>query len=127
MVDKMALAMQAHEGFFAPSSEYPQGSVSYRNNNPGNIKYAEQPYTTGQDAKGFAMFDTYAHGFEALKLLLIKAAIGYSAVYNPDMTLLDFFAVYAPSDDGNSPNIYALDVANGMGVSTSFLISGLLT
>ncbi len=50
------------------------GDLNYRNNNPGNLKYACQPGATGADENGFAIFPTWDAGMQALKNQLAKNA-----------------------------------------------------
>lgn len=106
-----ASAIQTHEGY------YP-GSRSFRNNNPGNVGYCGQLYTLGKDRGGFAIFDTYQHGFDYLCRMLYRAATGQSLIYNPSMTLLEFFGKYA-SRPGDGPAAYANEVAKALGVSVT--------
>ena len=57
----------------------PDRHQSYRNNNPGNIEYGEFAKScgaNGQDDKGFARFESYLDGFNALKALIVGAATG---------------------------------------------------
>ena len=42
-------------------------TLAYKNNNPGNLKYAGQKGAVGSDNRGFAVFDTVNSGFEALR------------------------------------------------------------
>jgi hypothetical protein len=108
-----------HEGWSPPSAKFPIGTRSFRNNNPGNIKYgsfAESCGATGKDDNGFAKFDSYLDGFNALKALINNAATGKSSIYKPTMTLDQFFSKYAPSSDGNDPSAYARTVARKLGV-----------
>ena len=127
---KFCMAIQAHEGFFPPGSKYPTGTRSYRNNNPGNIKYGEFAKSCGatdKDKDGFAKFESYLDGFNALKALIINAATGKSRIYRPTMTLPQFFAKYAPSSDNNDPDAYARAVARKLGVDyKTFVISQLV-
>lgn len=118
-LDKWALAIQTHEGYYS-------GSASYRNNNPGNIRYAKQANTTGSDSRNFAVFLTYADGFQALKNLLSNAATGKSSVYKPTDTIYNFFAKYAPDSDGNNSVHYAESVASAIGVSANSQIKTLI-
>jgi hypothetical protein len=119
-----------HEGWSPPNSKYPAGTRSYRNNNPGNIKYgpfAESCGATGKDKDGFAKFESYLDGFNTLKALINNAATGKSSIYKPTMTLEQFFSKYAPSTDGNDPSAYARTVARKLGVDqTTFPISQLV-
>lgn len=109
-LDLFCKAIEKYEGY------YP-GSRSYRNNNPGNLHYASQQGTTGKDDKGFAVFDTYESGYRALKNQIKLAILGKSKYYKPEMTIIEFFSVYAPSHDNNDPNSYALFVAKEVGVN----------
>lgn len=115
----MAEAIKVHEGW------YP-GSRSYRNNNPGNIRFIGQARAIGGDAGGYCIFKTYADGFAALVELLTNAATGKSKVYTPNMSVLDFFKKYAPSADNNSPETYADFVAKKIGVPVSTKIKNLI-
>jgi len=119
-LDLWCEAIKEHEGYFA-------GSRSFRNNNPGNLKYLGQTGSIGKDKNGFAIFSTYEAGYEALKRMLTNACTGKSNVYSPTMTLYEFFAKYAPSSDNNNPNIYAETVANKLKVSPTVQIKTLIT
>lgn len=94
-----------------------EGGLPSRNN-PGNIKagsFTKSMGATGE-SKGFAVFPTYAMGYAALRKLLTNAATGKSKYYKPDMTILEFFSVYAPASDNNDPVNYASFVAKKIGV-----------
>lgn len=91
-------------------------SVGLRNNNPGNIK--------GLDGK-FMKFKTYDEGFAYLCDYLTRACTGKHKAYRPDMTLRDFFSVYAPDGD-KIINNYSSFVANRLGVFPSVKIKDLL-
>ncbi len=103
---------------------YSQGDRTWRNNNPGNLVYRGQPRSIPNGR--FAKFFTYIDGYNALKNLLINACTGKSNVYKPTMTLLQFYQIYSPSNDGNSPIDYATHVANDLGVSVDTIIKNLL-
>ena len=104
IIGKMADAIQTFEGWNL-------GSVSYNNNNPGNLKFANQPFAVLGD-RGFAHFNTYQHGYNALINLLTNAFMGKSSIYSPTMSLYDFFAIY--SEDNQAA--YAEYVASQLGV-----------
>lgn len=119
-----AKAIQDFEGWYEPGSPgYPRGSRSYRNNNPGNLRWS--PFEDG-NVDNFSTFNTYQKGFDALIHQLRIAANGESRVYQPDMTLLRFFEVYAPSSDNNHPEHYAMFVAKRLGVEITTKIKTLL-
>lgn len=111
-VGRWASAVQQYEGF------YP-GSRSYKNNNPGNLRFTNYTVTlgaTGKDKDNFAVFPSYAVGRKALERLLIDAATDKLALYKSTMTLFDFQAIYSPAADQNDPNSYALYVSRKLGV-----------
>jgi hypothetical protein len=115
VVERMAEAIKQFEGW-AP------GSRSFRNNNPGNIKYAGQKGTVGQDEQGHAIFDTYESGWNALIRQLRIAFLGTSHVYSPSDTLYSFFEKYA---EGNSES-YAEFVASALGVDPNTSLGALI-
>lgn len=117
-----------------------EGAKSSRNN-PGNIRYRGQKYAVNDN--GYCKFDTYVHGYEALKTLLVNACTGKSNYYDPDMTLYEFYAGvynpahpgdpkykkypgYAPAEDKNDPKSYAEFVAYRMNVLPTIQIKNLL-
>ncbi len=93
-------------------------------NNPGNLRFVGQAYAV--DDGGFCKFDTYEHGYEALKILLINACGGKSKIYHPTDTLIDFYKKYAPLSDNNNPINYADFVAKKIGVEPTTIINSLL-
>lgn len=93
-------------------------------NNPGNLRFIGQQYAVNDN--GFCKFDTYQHGYDALHTLILRACNGLSNLYNAKGTLYDFYAVYAPSSDGNDPKNYAEFVAGYIGVSPLVIIKTLL-
>jgi hypothetical protein len=100
----LALAHQKHEGW------YP-GSLSQRNNNPGNLRLTlnqRQVYHAVPGENNFARFPSYQVGLQALMDDLRAKITGHSAHidYSKNPTFLDYVRVYAPSDDGNNPNGY---------------------
>jgi hypothetical protein len=99
----MANSIQTIEGF------YP-GSIAYKNNNPGNLVYAGQAGATAGSG-GFAVFDTYADGYQALlNQLQLDATRG--------LTISQEMAKWAPAGQGtNNPVAYANQVAANEGVS----------
>lgn len=101
-IDILVNVIEEFEGFYA-------GSRAYENNNPCNLRYSSRQ--SGKVA-GFAYFDTYAEGREACVHQITIAADGRSRVYSPEMTLLQFFNIYAPSGDGNQPSVYYTYVIN---------------
>jgi hypothetical protein len=92
------------------------GSRSWRNNNPGNIKfgaYARSMGATGADDKGFAVFPSYDVGRKAQESLLFNSE-GYK-----HKTLAGAIARWAPGSDGNDPDSYAAELARAAGVDVN--------
>jgi hypothetical protein len=114
----MAAAIQKFEGW------YP-GSRSYRNNNPGNIRWFTAKFpswmvgATGTDESGHVIFDTTAHGMQALVNLLTMAITGKSSIYKPTDTIYDFFGKYAEANQSS----YANSVASALGMPVSVPIN----
>lgn len=107
----IASTIQQVEGY------YP-GSLAYRNNNPGNLIYAGQPGAT-QGTNGFAVFDSYADGYQALLNQLNNYA-------SRGMTISSMMAVYAPAAQaGNDPGSYANQIAASLGVDPNAPLTSL--
>ena len=120
LCDKMCLAIQNHEG-------WTPGSTSYRNNNPGNLRFANQIGNIGHDSRNFTIFKDYQSGYNALKNQILIVARGNSKVYPNPCTIQQFFNIYAPNYDANNPIVYAKIVADAMGVATDYLLSNLIS
>ena len=97
------------------------GDLNMRNNNPGNLKFANQAGATGADSRGFAIFPDYATGRDAL-----AAQISLDLKRNPNQTLLDFISKYSPATDSNNPLAYASYVAKKLGASITDSLSSIL-
>lgn len=113
-----AAAIQVQEGF-AP------GSVSYVNNNPGNLKYTAYTKTLGaigHDGHNFCIFKDYTAGTKALQQFLIDACQGRLLSYKPSMTLKEFTQIYAEPPSLN----YVTGVAKTLGVPITIEIQELL-
>jgi hypothetical protein len=119
-MQQLAQAIQTQEGY------YP-GSIAYTDNNPGNLMYAGQPGAT-QGPGGFAVFDTYADGQQALYNQLNLYATGACASCNGQpLTLAQMTAIYAPAGSGgNDPTAYANNLASSLGVSTTDSLSDII-
>ena len=114
LVSGIASAIQQMEGWFP-------GSVSYRNNNPGNLRSG--PGMIGTSG-GYAVFPDVATGQAALDAQV-------QTNINRGLTLQQFFAGgngyagYAPSTDNNTPTVYANFVASQVGINTTTPLSQL--
>lgn len=85
----LALSIQKIEGYY-------DGSVSFRNNNPGNLEYRQRTIeygATGTDGR-FAIFPDYTTGFNALKQLIIDVYI--------NNTLTEMINKYAPPTENDT-------------------------
>lgn len=122
LLNTMAMAIQKHEGWMLNPP-----SRSVRNNNPGNCRFSSVGYlpkygVVRKDKDNFAIFESYEIGLLYLKNLILDKARN-----NPQWNLVDFFKVYAPSEDNNDPFLYAKVVATFMGVSpTGWRVSDLI-
>lgn len=117
-LDDFATAIRDYEG--------KPGDRNYRNNNAGNCKYSSVGYASiyghvGKDKDGFAIFKDYATGFLYLKNLIIS-----KVSKNPNMTILDYIKIHAPTGDNNDPALYAVFVARRLGVKTDFLMRNIV-
>lgn len=119
-LDAWCLSIKSEEGYIAPgqNSQYPNGTPAWKNNNPGNLEFAHQLNAVPNGR--FAKFATYQDGYNALKSMLIRACTSQmTSLYNPNMTLLQFYEKYSPSSDGNDPMQYSKKVAGDIGVDWS--------
>lgn len=96
--------------------------------NPGNIKCSAVMHKNAIDIdpRGFCIFPTYEVGYNALRNQFIRAATTGSTNYKPTMTLYEFYAVYAPDNDGNNSRHYAEVVAQHIGVLPTTQIKSLV-
>ena len=122
-----ASAIQSFEGWWP-------GSVSYRNQNPGNIKFANQSKAIGKDKQGHAIFASYKDGWDALIYQLKIIANGTSNAFTNrarsdfgikncgDLNIFQFCSIYAEKNYAN----YATSIATKLGVPQSTKIKTLL-
>jgi len=92
-------------------------SKSYRNSNPGNIRFGKWAAARGaSDNDGFARWATAIEGTAALLALL--AGGGYR-----NLDLVRVFERYAPSADNNRPREYAAYVAQQARVPLDMMLA----
>ena len=115
-LEEMARAIMDFEG-------YTEGSVSQRNNNPGNLKAMGQAGSIATDNRGHAIFDSFESGWNALVNQLKMAFENRSVVYTSADSLYDFFGKYA---EANSTQ-YAEYVAARLSVSPNSTLEKILT
>jgi hypothetical protein len=76
------------------------GSRSFRNNNPGNLRYTGQQGSVGKDGNGFAIFPSYELGKQAhIRQIQLDAQRGY--------TIADFISKFAPKEENFSEDYTA--------------------
>lgn len=120
-VATIASTIQTVEGYSGPSAQYPNGTLAYQNNNPGNLIFANQPGAT-QGAGGFAAFPSYQAGYDAL--------VNQIGIYSSQgLTIDQMMNKYAPAlnadgtPSGNNPTQYANQIATALGVSPTTSIA----
>lgn len=103
-------AIKTYEGWYI-------GSRSWRNNNPGNLRYSKFQIT---EAGGFAKFSNFGMGWLALAWDVLHKCYGKTKTgLGPESDLYDFFRVWAPTQDGNNNIEYTKWVAAKLGIPTS--------
>lgn len=120
LIEEMALYISQYEG--GPKDR------NHRNCNPGNIRCAtiKNGRASGMDKDGFCIFPTWEIGMAALVEKLRNAAMGASKVYFPTDTMMQFFAKYSPTNDGNQPSAYCSWVCKKIGIPISTQLKDLI-
>ncbi len=106
------------------STEYSGGTLSWRNNNPGNIingKWAKRHGAIGNNER-FAIFANPDDGRNAKLTLLKTKYINYNSIrevikgkFDQNGTYIENTA-YAPASDGNDPDLYADQIKQWTGI-----------
>lgn len=99
------------------------GTVSWRCNNPGNIKhgkFASGCGSIGKDHIGHAVFPTLDHGKNAQYMLLFSEQSRYYS-----MQVDDAIYRYAPESDGNDPEVYINFITRNIGINRNATLSQL--
>lgn len=122
---EIAQSIQQLEGWYAPGQNpnYPNGTLSWRNNNPGNIIYTNyyaQNFNATRGEGGFSKFPNYQTGFAALEHQIQLYALRGE-------TLSSMMAKYAPASDNNDPAAYAYNLASLLGASPSTSVQTLIS
>ncbi len=118
-VNALASAIQSQEGY------YP-GSLAYRNNNPGNLRFVGQAGAVPGEG-GFARFPSYDAGLNALRAQInLDATRGTDAAGRPVNTVSDLIGSWAPaSDPRNNTPAYIASVASRTGFDADAPLSSL--
>lgn len=111
-VNRIAQAIAIAEGFNV------SGSRAARNNNPGNLTYAFGFPVSGYDGM-FPIFQTLDDGWAALHTQIQMMLDGTSALYRPDMTILEVARIYTTTEQ----EFWAANVAGALGVNVNTPIS----
>lgn len=121
----MAYAIMEIEGWLSPfHTKTGNGSRSYRNHNPGNLRGS--PFAIGV-IENYAVFNTDFDGMEALKWDIRQKAKGNSSTgLNGMSTLADFVRVWAPQADNNNPTSYIKQLCTLTGFTPEMRLRDLL-
>lgn len=117
IADPGMIVCEMQDGSVVKRSE---GTVAWRCNNPGNLKFgpfAKQYGAISHDHGGHAVFPNLEMGTYAHSQLLFSPDSRY---YN--LTLIDAIKRYAPESDGNNPWAYQRYITNKTGVGPSRLL-----
>lgn len=97
------------------------------NNNPGALRYTSYIASLGSIGvmRGYAAFKTYQDGYNALKQFVLDASQDKLKYYH-NCTVRTFFDAYAPQNDNNNPDKYALYVANKCSVDVNTLLKNII-
>jgi len=127
----LAEAIAHFEGFYLTEEEARRQNrhwptIPQRLNNPGDLVFRDQPFSTDGPVTGFdgvvrhyAKFDTVEHGWEALyRQIELDAGRG--------LTLWQFVNKYAPAADANNPNEYFAFVAHKLDAKPTDLLSAVI-
>lgn len=118
-INTVAAVIQRVEGYYPPGPQYPQGTLAWRNNNPGSLRYVGQPDASPGEG-GFASFPSYDSGYNALKRQIqIQSDQG--------QTLSQFINQYAPPADKNDTSKYLSTLESATGYSGSDSLAAVLS
>lgn len=126
-IEEVAKAIKIKEGWYPISNNHPDGSVSFRCKNPGNILYGDLAKSLGATDKytsslglTYAVFPTEEAGFYALKVFLMFGFSGQLRSYKKEMTLKEFFKVYSGGGE-----TYGKFVADKIGIPENTMVGNI--
>lgn len=106
-------------------AQYPEGTIAYRNNNPGNLRWSPFQF---KEVGGYAVFRNEHVGWMALYWDLWKKSLGETSTgLKPESTLRDLIHVWAPKGDGNDPEKYLADVVAWTGIPADTSLKAIFT
>jgi hypothetical protein len=123
-VDRLLEAMAEHEGWYpAGTPGYPNGSMSYRNHNPGNLR--SSIYQVGT-VNNFAVFKNDWIGWIAFQHDIMQKARGNTSTgLGPKSTISDLIYKWAPPSDNNNTEAYIKSVEAKSGLSRTMTLGEL--
>lgn len=101
------------------------GTLAWRNNNPGNVKFGEFAKKHGAVGRGhndMAVFPTVEMGKTAMRELLFNPKGRYF-----NLTIRKAISIYAPDFDGNDSNAYTHFICTHAKLSNSKVVGSLTT
>jgi hypothetical protein len=115
---RLILAMAKVEGYHLPGSVgFPNGSLSYRNKNPGNLRWS--PFEIGKN-NGYSVFESDFMGWYAFYWDIFQKAHGKTRTkLNGESTLEELIYTWAPKEDGNDPKKYTDIVEKESGIDSN--------
>lgn len=123
----LADAIKEHEGWITPdqrSSIYKDGSIAFRNNNPGNLRAS--PFEVDHQS-GFSYFYNEDIGHMALLWDLYEKCTGNTVTkLSGASSLADLITVFAPPNE-NDTEAYIASVEAKTGLPRSTKLAVLLT
>lgn len=124
-LQRLVLAMAEHEGWHPVGDpKYPDGSRSYRNHNPGNLRGS--PFAD-RKKDGYAVFGSDAMGWFAFQWDIWQKAQGNTQTkLSPKSTLRDLIYVWAPPSDNNNTEAYLADVVQKTGFSPALTLQEII-
>jgi hypothetical protein len=104
-IERLMIAIGEYEGWYERGSkQFPNGSMSYRNHNPGNLRAS--PFASSS-VDGYAVFRNDFIGWMALHWDLMQKARGNTVTgLGPKSTLRELIYIYAPPKDNNNSEKY---------------------
>ena len=124
-LEQLIKAIINHEGWFKPRPEEGYaGSRSWRNKNPGNLRYSK--FQNGTDG-GYATFESVEIGRKALRWDITQKIKGNTVTgLNGESTIEDLIHVYAPPGDNNNTAAYVRSVEEKTGFKRTMKLKELL-
>lgn len=116
--------MRQVEGWFpAGDANYPNGSRSYRNHNPLNLRASPHAIHI---LDGYAVFLTDIDGWAAARWDITQKATGNTRTgLGPKSTIVDLIRIWAPPGDSNDTQWYISQVLTGTGFEETMTLSEL--